>query len=316
MSVEHIARIDANLLVALDALLLEGTVTRAAQRLGVSQSAMSHKLRRLRGLLDDELLIPSPRGMLPTARASKLAPFLRSAVDSMQQALRPEPEFDPQRSTRTHRVITSDYAELVIMPQLVARLSALAPNIGTVLLPRTDACVAQLTDGTADVTIGGPLQGPGLRRRVLYYERLLCAVRADHPQVGETLDLETWLSLGHIVYSGSGSSSPIDTMLHKRGLARRVVVRTPRMVGGPLIVARTDFVYTGLSAPLRELAGKLSLRLFPVPLPLPTTTFETVMTWHERYDQEPGAKWLRNFCAEATIDAVAQHGLRAASKRP
>ena len=311
MSDLQLARVDANLLVALDALLVERSVTRAAERLGLSQSAMSHKLRRLRDLLDDELLIPTRGGMVPTQRAEGLAPTLRRAVQALQKALHDEPRFDPGTATFEHRVMSSDYAELVAMPHVVEMSRQHAPNISITLLPPPQDPAAALARGDAHLFVGKPIDGPGLRRRILYDEHMVSAVRSGNERVGEILDLETWLALDHVRFSRHGSDTLLDDLLARRGLERRVLVTTPHLVGGPLIAARTDLVFTGLSAPIRAMAELVPLRVFPAPIKLEGDRLGVVMTWHERFDRDPAARWLRDFSARCTIEAAQRHGLAA-----
>ena len=305
----QLTRVDANLLVALDALLVERSVTRAAERLGLSQSALSHKLRRLRDLLDDELLIPTRGGMVPTQRAEGLAPTLRSAVAGLQKALTDEPSFDPATATFDHRVMSSDYAELVAMPHVVEATRRLSRDISITLLPPGPDMAGALARGDVHVVVAGPLDGPGLRRRVLYDEQTVCAVRADHEGVGETLDLATWLGLDHVRFSREGSATLTDEVLARSGHERRVVVTTPHLVGGPLIAARTDLVCTGLSAPIREIARMVPLRVFPAPVEIRSDRLAVVMTWHERFDRDPAARWMWDFTARCTIEAAQRHGL-------
>lgn len=309
MNTTHIGSLDANLLIALDALLGNRSVTRAARRLGITQSAMSHKLRRLRELFGDVLLVPSAGGMLPTPKAEAIAHDLRLGVEALERALDREDAFDPCTAIRTHTVISSDYAELVIMPHVVARGAEIAPGIETHLIPHSDHDAARLAEGTADVHVGPPLEGPGLKRRVLYEEGILCAVAADHPSVGETLTMKQWLALDQVVFASPAGPSDVVCALSERGLSHRVKVRTPHWVGGPMIAARSRLVFTGSSAPIRTMAEVLPLRVLPPPPPFRAIKLPVIMTWHERYDQDPAARWLRDFTANTTIEAVARHGL-------
>jgi len=306
----HISAIDANLLVTLDALLTERNVTRAAVRLGLSQSAVSHKLRRLREIFDDELLVPARSGMLTTPRADALAPTLERAVRSLQAVLEKPSEFDPRTVRRAVRVLSSDYAELVVAPYVVEAFAQAAPGVDTVLLSPLDPA-DQLERGQADWCIGSAFEGAGLRRRALFEEQLVCGVRRDHPEVGpgDAIDLETFTRVGHVVcvHAYNEGPDPIDEVLTQQGLQRRRVVTTPHLVGGPLVAARTDLLIVGPRGVLQAAAHWLPLRVLALPFALPSVP--VVMTWHERFHDDPAHRWLRDFCAEKTMEVAASHGL-------
>lgn len=302
----HLGAIDTNLLVALDVLLQERNVTRAAARLGVTQSAMSHKLRRLRDLYDDELLVPSGGGMLTTPRAEALAPMLRGGIAALEEAVTSDDSFDPATATRTNTVITGDYAELVVIPHVVARMAEHAPNVDLVLRPPVDPA-GMLTRGDGDVLIGQSIDGASLRTRRLYDEELVCAVRRGHPVLDGKWGQRAFFAHGHVVFSQAGTPTLLDAMLAEQGKSRRRVVTTPHIVGGPFVAARSDLLYTGMRGPVSAAAEHLPLKILPLPFPSPRLTVH--MTWHERTNRDAAHRWLREFTAESTLQAVARYGL-------
>src|SRR6185295_6647450 len=181
---DGLAGIDLNLVVALDALLAERHVTRAAARLGLTQSAASHALARLRGLLGDPLLVRGPAGtMSPTPLASRLAPQLRKVLDELSHVLRGE-TFDPATAQRTFHIGASDYVELVMLPRLTARLARLAPGIDVWLHTYNDCGDTELASGALDLVLGPQrrtARPSAAYERVLFAESFTCVMRANHP---------------------------------------------------------------------------------------------------------------------------------------
>src|SRR5512136_1507661 len=214
---------DFNLLVALDALLQEGHVTRAARRIGLSTPAMSHALARARNRLGDPILVRAGRTMVLTPRAEQLRPQVRSLVEEATRALSPPTPFSPQSMRRTFTIYTTDHVLLVLGPVVDRILREEAPGASLRFLPSVAEDWIPLRDGAADlsVCILGHFP-PEFRTRQLFTDRFICVVREDHPRVGKRLTLDEYLALDHIVVSPLGLPSRVDSLLSERGHERRI----------------------------------------------------------------------------------------------
>jgi DNA-binding transcriptional LysR family regulator len=223
----HIASVDLNLLVVFDALVAEGHATRAAERIGLTQPAVSHSLNRLRALFGDPLFVRSPRGMLPTPLAKDIAPGVRSILEQVEGVLLGGRAFDPTESTRQFVVGLSDYAAFVLLPRLTARLGREAPGVSLVVRNTSRSVgLPMLDDGAVELIAGNFPEPPThMREELLYEEDFICAGRSDHPDLGERLDLDHYLSLRHLQVSMKGNPSGyVDAVLTGKGLKRNVVV--------------------------------------------------------------------------------------------
>jgi DNA-binding transcriptional LysR family regulator len=296
----QLRKIDMNLLVALEALLAERSVTRAAARLGLTPSAMSHALSRLRATFDDALLVRTRGGMIATPRGEEILDPLRRALRELADIVGGRAAFDPRTARRELTLATTDYVEVVLLPALLARISASAPGIQLRVkqLQQSDVA-APLESGTFDIAIGATFQdAPGLRQQALFSEEMVCICRQGHPEVKKQLDLESYLRLRHVLVSlRGGSQSPIDLRLAEMGRQRQVALIIPHFLVGPLIVARSDLVFTAPARIVAQLGDALSLRILAPPLEVPGFTVRQV--WHERYQDEPAHIWLRQQVFEA-----------------
>ncbi len=296
--------LNLNLLVALDALLDEGSVNGAARRLGVSPSAASHSLARLRGLLGDELLVRTPTGMVPTPRAEALAPPLRRALLELRRVVFDPPGFDPATARRTFRIATTDLFAVVLAP-VIARARAEAPGVDLELTGDGADPTRGLDEGAVDIAIGVTRAGlESLVRRVLYTERFVCLVRADHPGLDPEsggLDLDTFCRLPHALISPRGRGvGVVDEALARLGRQRRIALRTPSFLAAPFALEQSDLVLTAPHRLARALAASRPLRVVEPPLTLPG--FELCLFFHERVRDDPGHRWLRGLvlaCFEA-----------------
>jgi DNA-binding transcriptional LysR family regulator len=290
----NLAGLDLNLLVALDAMLLERNVTRAADRVGLSQPAMSHALSRLRGWFDDPLLVRSAAGMVPTTRARDLEGPLRRALEQMRDVVRSPTAFDPSTAERTFVLVTTDYGETLVLPDLLARLRNQAPGVNLLASPELADWAARLEDGSCDVFVGplGPRTPAGIRSVQLFRERFVCLLRKDHPIGRRKLTLERFTSLQHVLVAPRGKAgSAVDDALAAKGLRRRVAAMVPHFLVAPLIVAQTDLVLTLPERTARKFAELLSLRLVAPPVEL--TGFAVHQAWHERVHRDPFHRWMR-----------------------
>ena len=293
-----IRNVDLNLLVALDALLAERSVSRAALRLHLSQPAASALLARLRDLFGDPLLLRSARGMVPTPRALELLGPVRKVLDEIDAIVQRRAAFDPASATHSFTLSASDYVEYALLPMLVDFLERKAPGVRLVVRPLDLQSVAkQMESGEVDLCITG-LQNasPGLHVRPLYTERIVSVVRRKHPGVGARLTLDKFCSLEHIQVSvrGAGFSTRTDRALAAVGRKRRVRLAVPHYLLVPEIVARSDMISALPERLARGYANKL--RIFEPPLDIEGFTVGQI--WHERNQRDPAQQWLREVLAE------------------
>jgi DNA-binding transcriptional LysR family regulator len=291
---------DLGLLATLDALLQEGSVTRAARRLGLSTPGMSHALARIRERLGDPLLVRAGQSMVLTPRAEALRPRVRSLVEEAARTLAAEQPFSAQELLRTFVVHTSDYVLTLLGPTLDQVVHAEAPGVDLRFVPNTPDDSAPLREGSADLAVGiyGELP-PEMRIRQLITDRFVCVVRQDHPLVKQRLGLDLFLRLEHVQVAPRGKPGGyIDDVLRERGLERRVARAVPYFMMGLMLSARTDYVLTVSERLARSLAPQLGLRILEPPLPLQPYALQLV--WHPRMDGDAGHRWLREALVRAT----------------
>ncbi len=300
MSDSNIGDLDLNLLPALDMLLRERNVTRAAGKMGLSQSAMSHKLRHLRAHFDDPLLVASSGGLVPTERAEALAGPLSLALAELSSAIRQREPFDPGTSTRRFVVASSDYGELAVLPQLMHQLATIAPHVEVVFKTPSDNLGVLLTAGDVDVTISPHVaQAAGMQQRRVQSEGFVTIARADHPGIGRRLSLRRFTQLPHLLVTPSGGTTGIvDVMLARKQLTRYVALRIPHFTGAAFIVAASDLIWTAPVALARVAQRYVALSTYKPPLELPAV--DSYMVWHQRFQHDPGHRWLRELIV-ATI---------------
>lgn len=296
-----LTQVNLNLLVYLDALLTERSVTKAARRLGITQSAMSHNLRQLRDIFGDPLLVRGKGGMQPTPRAEELSIPLRSGLQSLRRTLAGETSFDPSESTRRFVVAAGDAVAMLMLPRLLERMRETGPNIDLDIVPFDGRRYAtQLETGEVDVAVSAFFpDAPAIRMRKLRPESFVCVVRDGHPCVGESLDLATWAKLPHVLVSPQGTGGPgvVDRVLAEHGLERRVAVRIRYFLAAPLLVAQTDLVLTVVRSLAEMFARSEPVRLLEPPVELPT--FSMGIGWHERVAKDPANRWIREQLAYA-----------------
>ncbi len=300
----NLAGVDLNLLVALDALLAERSVTLAANRVGLSQPAMSRALGRLRDLLEDKLLVRTSAGLAPTPRAEALAQSLPQTLASIRQMIS-APDFEPQRWRATVTLGLLDYHALVLLPRLLARLKRRAPGLDIEVRSAPGEPFGGLEAGEMDIVLGRfDAAPPGFYRRTLASDELVCLLRQDHPALVEGWTAERFAGLSHLQVSAAGAAEtdPVDTALAAAGLARRSVVRLPFLVTAPMILAESDMVLTVPRRIAEQAAATLPLALVEPPLDLPAFTVSAL--WHERRHRDRDQVWLRNEIAAASLSVT------------
>lgn len=315
MPIDHInlSRVDLNLLVALDALLAERSVTKAAGRIGIGQSAMSHNLARLRELFGDELLTRGPHGMQPTPRALALADPVRIALAQIETLVSRAQAFDPATADRTFRIGLPDSTEVLIGPALLAYICEHAPGIrlrfyaaeGQGLLDDLDADRIDLGIGVGAFS-GGQVHH---KRRVLATDSYLVMFNPKKVHVKAPISLEDYVRLPHVLTSlRRGERGVVDEALEKLGLSRKIALVTPRFVAVPFLVAGAAVVTTMHARLARYFAEEMGLSLSPPPVDLPVLT--TSLLWHASYDSDPAHVWLR----ETIVRVAAEEREKMASK--
>jgi DNA-binding transcriptional LysR family regulator len=290
---ERLRGVNLNLLAAFAALVDERSVTRAAKRMGVTQSAMSSSLAQLRVLLDDPLFRRTAHGMEPTAKALELAGSVRPGLALLERALQPA-RFDPATAQRTFVIAASDHVELVLLPGLLRRIAREAPGVRVRVLPwGLHEVPTALRDGEAELAIGYYDVIPAHHRhRVAFEEPYVCIVRRGHPHVRARLGLSRWVQLEHVMVSQRGDApGSVDVALAARGLTRTIGARVSHFLMVPVLVSRTDMVAAIDKRVAETFAGPLRLQLFAPPIPLPVGKLAQV--WHEHVDGDPAHRWFR-----------------------
>lgn len=317
MHAMHLAGVDLNLLVALDALLAERSVTRAARRLRLSQPAVSHALGRLRDLIGDPLLVRSGAQMMLTPRAEALVGRVHTALDAVAAAIESPRSFDPARETRPFKLAGADFAQVGLVPGLCARLAAEAPGIDLLVHPTTEDLHGLVARGEIDLALG-PIRFTGLpaslQETALFEERFVCIVREGHPLARGRLTLERFAEARHAMIAPRGTAGGVvDDLLARQGLTRRVAARLPHFLVAPHVVASTDLILTLPERIARLYETELPIVILSPPIEIPGFTVN--MVWHERTQADPAQVWIRKVLrevAKATTTRPRRRGKRSA----
>ena len=294
----NISAIDLNLLTVLDALIKERNVTRAARRVGLSQSATSSALGRLRTLFDDPLFVRTRDGMVPTKRTLSMSGRLEAMLEGVRGLLSAS-EFDPKTASLTWNLVTSDYAQVLVVPPLVRDLASSAPGVTVRVQPLVLDVGEHLGSGDADVVLAPFVKlHAGLRAVPLFWETMTCIVRRGHPLAKKKKPtLRQYVSFGHVLTSPQGRGpAMMDTVLAERGMTRRVAAVVPHFIITPEIVAHTDLIATLPTRVAKRAAADGRFFLFEPPLPTPR--FEMSLAWHVRSEEDPLQRWLRQALIE------------------
>lgn len=299
-------RADLNLLLVFSALLREGSVTRAAQRLYLGQPAVSAALARLRDLFKDELFLRTARGMEPTARALELADQLRPALAQIHGAVFGTPRFDPASAERSFRLGMPDSIEVALMPTLIRRLGERAPGVRLVSQLAGREQGARLLDSNEiDLGISRFSEiSAWHRQQPLYEEGYSCLYDGSRLGLGSPIALQDYLKHPHLLMSFVGDfEGVVDVPLRRMKRQRRVVLSTTRFSTLPFILTETDTIATLPTSMARRCARVFGLTFSPAPVPLETFTIS--MMWHARSDQDPGHVWLRTLITELVREEAA-----------
>ena len=287
--------IDANLLAALDALLREKSVTRAARRLGVGQPALSHSLARLRAHFKDELLVLKGRNYVLTDKAEKLAGVVANATRALSDVFEEQPSFEAATSSYRFVVACSDLFGILIIPELLRTLKREAEHLEVEMRALVTTSKESLLEGGVDIALGifeDVL--PSVNQQSLYEDPAVCVVRANHEQVGKRLTIETYAKLPHMEIGPTPDSIPgshIDRALAAIGKRRHVTLRVPYYLLAPHILEQTDHVATLSASGAEVLVRMARLRVVDPPIELPSYRFSQI--WQKSHNDDRAHTWLR-----------------------
>lgn len=295
----NLTSMDLNLLLVFEALYETGSVTLAGQRLNRAQSSVSNALGRLRHVFKDDLFVRTADGMVPTDRAQALIPGIAQALEQLRRALAQGVDFDPAAAQgRRFTMATSDYADMVLMPQVVALLRREAPEV-TLRVTRLnrESVYEQLDQSAIDLAIGGLLDPPKrMLQERLYEESFVCigdSGRLNPPR--DALDLDSYLGFAHALFVPSDNGSTrgvIDVHLARLGRERRVLATFAHIAALPHVVRGTDLVATMAARVARRMASE-GTAIWALPPELQDTAFGIDMVYGRRSENDPAARWLR-----------------------
>ena len=293
----NVQEIDLNLLRVFDAVLRDRGVTAAARRLDLTQPAVSNALARMRALFGDALFVRTSTGMDATPFARELAGPVRQALALLESALAHGPGFDPATSTRAFRFYMSDLGQIEFLPPLVERALKLAPSVRLEAVAlEVDDIAEALGAGTLDLAVGFlPGLGPPVRRQPLFRDPYVCLMRAGHPLAQKKLTRKAFLAGAHALVSYRGGHRVIEEAFERAGLTRRIALRVPHFTVVPMVLERSDLILTLPARVARVFERRAGLKSLPVPLPIPPA--EVAAHWHERFEADPGGRWLRSHVA-------------------
>jgi DNA-binding transcriptional LysR family regulator len=288
--------VNLNLLPSLVALLSERHVSGAARRAGVTQSAMSHALSKLRILFDDPLFVRSGRELVLTPRGERVAAALPPVLEELSEIIAPPVPFDPETSERSFTLATLDYFELTTLSEVLAHFARVAPCIHLDVERVDSNSPERLRRGEIDLLVAGSsasLPSAGLRSRHFFDDPFRVIMRRDHPLGRRRLTLERYARADHVVVSVEGRrSGVVDRKLAERGFSRRIALRVPHFASAPLAVMRSDLICTIASSVAIRSKELFGVKVMKPPLDIPSAG--VVAWWPRQHDDDPACTWFRN----------------------
>lgn len=305
----HIRSLDVALLLVLEALLRKRNMSAVADEMGLTQSAISHAVGRLRVVFDDPLFVRKGAGVEPTARALQIGPILADALSAVRAAAAVGRSFDPSTAIRRFTVAAPDTIVMTIAPAILAALGAAAPRcqaVFRVFNPRL-ATVA-VANGEADIAIGMFRERPKNTVSIpVMQDGLIVAARRNHPRIGEALDLETYCALDHLLVGhGPEERGMVDTALDGLGRQRRVLALMPQVSLALAVASQTDAIVTAPSSACRQAAALFPLALYLPPMALPS--LDIGLLRHRDARNDPGLNWLADQIVNALSNTVPDAG--------
>ena len=295
----NISEFDLNLLVVFDAVLAEASISRAADRLKLSQPAASNALARMRQATGDRLFVRLANAMVPTPYAQTIADPIRQALASIRVSLGASREFDPATAQRSFAIYLTDLGEAYFLPRLLERLHRTAPGVRIRTLPMpSELALDALRNGEVDLAIGNlPDLGAGFFMQRLFRDRYVCVVRKGHPVIGERITARQFAAASHaIVTPGGWSHGIIERALVEHGLEQRITLRMQNFLVLASIVATTDMLAIVPQSVGSQLSQHNDVKLLPLPITI--KPFDVKQCWQERFHDDKGNRWLRQQFAE------------------
>ncbi len=314
MAIDRLRELDLNLLVLFETLAKTRSVARSAAALGMTPSAASHALTRLRATLGDPLFVRTPRGIVPTAFAETLSGKVGEALALLDQALGSKGDFSPRTASATIKVATTDFGAKMILPSLLAKLEREAPAIEVVVRQLPIDTDDALASGRIDLMVGRYFgDSADVHRKFLFRETFMVLAHRDHPSTGsDGMSLDAYLACGHVLVSPRGRpGGDVDNAIAALGHSRRIAVRIPELLLGPHLVAESQLLLTQGQRLLASFEKVLPVVSHPLPFSIPS--FDIYLVWHARTHDDPTSAWFRRCLVDAHVEA---YGEMAQETRP
>lgn len=295
--------LDPKWLSLIDLLHRTGSVTRAAEQLGMSQPTVSIWLAQARRALNDPLFVRTPGGMQPTPRTEGMIGTVRVVLDGLRRLAEAQVPFDPSSVEREFRIFMTDASHITLLPRLFTHVRALAPRVRLEAATINPGMVQALESGEADLALGLiPGLESGFYQQALFIQDWICLANARHPRLQGQLELADYERESHAgIVAGTGQLL-LEAAMKAQGIERRVALKLPGFLGLPAILSTTDLVATLPRHIGETLARAAGLQVLPCPVSIPT--FVVKQHWHARFHHDPANRWLRGLCAELFMDTT------------
>jgi DNA-binding transcriptional LysR family regulator len=300
----ELREIDLNLLVVFNQMLLDRSVSTSAEKLGLTQPAVSNALKRLRAALKDELFLRTSRGMEPTPYALHLAEPVIYALNALQSALTTRDTFDPLTSTRSFQLAMTDIGEMYFMPPLMVALSKVAPNVRiNTVRPNAGNLKEDMESGTVDLALGLlPNLQTGFFQRRLFRHKYVCVFRNGHPSARSPMTLNQFTELDHVgVVAANTGHSEIDGLLQRAGIKRKMRLMLPHFIAVGHVLQTTDLIATLPERFAQRCEVPFGLVISPHPARLPDIAIN--LFWHAKFNRDLANMWLRQLFVELFADS-------------
>ncbi|HSV48315.1 MAG TPA: LysR family transcriptional regulator [Ramlibacter sp.] len=303
MASDSLSLLDPKWLLLIDRLYRTGSVTRAAEQLGVSQPTVSIWLAQVRQVLGDPLFIRTPGGMRPTPRTEGMIDTVRSVLDGLRRLGESVAPFDPAHADRAFRIFMTDASHVTLLPRLFTHVRALAPRVRLEAATIYPGMVQAFESGEADLALGLiPGLESGFFQQSLFIQDWICLANRRHPRLQGRLSRKDYARESHAGIEGGTGHLLLEAALKEHGIERQVMLKLPGFLGLSAILSSTDLVATLPRHIGETLARAADLQVLPCPVPVPT--FVVKQHWHARLHHDAANQWLRGVCAELFMDTT------------